>query len=261
MMSLRAIRVIAGSVLLEAVRRKDIYVIVILCCLLITSIISIDFFGIQGLAKFYREIALSLMSYATATAVILLAVRQLHREFDNKTIYTLLARPVSRLTFLIGKATGVLLAGAFCLGLFSIIFIGGIYFSGTSLHWSLFAQHLYLQMLQALVLTAACFLLSLVMSYDASIVVGLLLYMTAGVLSRSSLLLYSLTNSVGRWLIRAQTYALPQFVILDLSGKTVHSEIWDSLSLQTMGMLTTYALIYTLAYGGLAFFLFQRRPL
>ena len=105
---------ISRTVLVEAVRRKEIYAIVLISLMLIAATMTVNFFKLEGLAKFYRETGLQIMSIATALSVIVLAARQLPREFESRTIYPLLAKPVSRFQFLMGKILGVLLAAAFC---------------------------------------------------------------------------------------------------------------------------------------------------
>ncbi len=258
---LRSIWALAHSVLLEAVRRKDIYLLVALCLALIGITLSLDFFGVVGLVKFYREISLGLMGMFTALAVMLLAVRQLPREFKDRTIYPLLARPVSRWTFLVGKAAGVMLAACFCYGLFMAVFIPGIYHVGGDLAWGLFLQHLYLQFLQMLLLTAASFLLSLLCSADAALTLTFLLYFASELISHISLTLHELSNATGRVLLHGLNYALPQLALFDLSGKALHSEIWRPLPMSVMGELTVYAAIYITLFGVGAHALFRRRPL
>ena len=261
MRRLRPVLAIARTVLLEAVRRKDIYVIIALCCGLILIVLTGDFFATTGLVKFYREISLKLMGAATAIAVLLLATRQLPREFELRTVYPLLARPVGRFTFLIGKGLGVCAAAAFCLGLFMLLYSGGSCLLGGAIHWGLLLQHLYLQLLLAAVLTAGCFLLSLALNYDAALVIGFLLTFAANLISSASLTLYELTNTIGRGLILMLTFALPQFMLFDLSEKTVHGEIWSPLTVGTMLALTLYAAFYISLFTVGAYALFRRRPL
>ncbi|HEY8240633.1 MAG TPA: hypothetical protein VIH35_04260, partial [Kiritimatiellia bacterium] len=93
---------ISKTVLIEAVRRKEIYVVVLAASLMIGLVMTLDFFSLEGLVKFYREVALSVTSVATALTVLVLATRQLPREFEHRTIYPLLAKPISRLSFLAG---------------------------------------------------------------------------------------------------------------------------------------------------------------
>jgi Cu-processing system permease protein len=261
MLNPAAVRIIARSVLLEAVRRKDIYIIVVLCCSLIGVVMAVDFFGLAGLDKFYREIALKLMGTSTAIAVILLASRQLPREFEQKTIYPLLARPIGRATFLLGKGLGVGGAAVFCLALFMSVYLMGILHLGGPVGWALFLQHLYLQMLQMLLLTAACFLLSLLFSRDAALTLALLLYLAADVISHVALAIYEMSDALGQTLLTVWLYLLPQFALFDLTQKALHEEIWPPLSLGLMLVLTAYGLFYTAAYGAGAYWLFRRRAL
>jgi len=261
MHKLAALRVLAKSVLVEAVRRKEIYLIVLLCTGLIVSAMTLDFFGLSGLVKFYREIALQLMGAATAVTVVVLATRQLPREFENRTIYPLLARPVSRLTFLLGKLAGVLAAALFCFALFMVLYVAGVLILGGEMAWGLFLQHVFLQCLQMLVLSSLCFLLSLLFNFDAALVIGLLLYSASEILSSTSLFLYEFTNPAGRLLLLGLNYLLPQLVLFDLSAKTVHSEIWTPLPAWVLLSLTGYALAYTLAFTALTHSLFRRRTL
>lgn len=258
---LRAIRVLAGTVLLEAVRRREIYGVVLLGCGLIGAIAAMDFFGLGGLVKFYREMSLKLMGAATAIAVLLLSTRQLPREFDSRTIYPLLARPIGRFTFLLGKGLGVCAAAAFCYGLFMLLYVGGMAFLGGAMHWGLFLQHVYLQMLMMMVLTSAGFLLSLALSYDAALAIGLLLYVASDLISSASLMLYGLTNAAGRAFLLVLNYALPQLVLFDLSDKAVHGEMWTPLAASVLLALTAYALAYVAVFTAGAFVLFRRRPL
>lgn len=257
----RALWVLARSVMLEAIRRKEIYLLVAACLLLIGLATSIDFFGLGGLVKFYRETALRLMGTFTALAVVLLAVRQLPREFEQRTIYPLLARPLPRGLFVLGKGLGVMGAALFCYALFMLIYVPGVWYLEGDLAWGLLGQHIYLQILQMGLLTSGAFLLSLLFSPDAALTLGLLLYFASGLIGQVAVTLYELTNAIGRLLLHAVTYALPQFVLFDLSGKVLHSEIWSPLSWPVVAALTGYAVVYGGLYGWGAYALFRRRPL
>lgn len=252
---------VARSVLIEAVRRREVYVVVLLSTLLIGTVMSMDFFELQGLTKFYREIALKIMSTATAITVVVLAARQLPREFETRTIYPLLAKPISRHAFVHGKLLGVMLAAAFCFGLFMSIFVLGSIWLGTSLQAALFLQYVYLQMLQMAILATMSFLLSLMMNLDAAITFGLLFFLTSTVVTNALMMpeIYESTSALGRLLIRVMNYAIPQLTLLDLSERTTHS--WDALAPLTLLILTGYALVYAGAYYGVALMLFRRRPL
>ena len=257
----RAIWAVAKGVLLEAVRRREVYSIVLLCCGLIGLTMSVDFFDVEGLTKFYRETSLKLMDISTAAAVILLATRQLPREFEQRTIHPLLARPIGRFTFLLGKLAGVFAAAVFCLGLFMAIFATGIATLGGGMGWGLLLQHIFLQLLQMGLLASACFVFSLGFSKDAALTMGLLFYFTADAFGGLAVMLHDSAGPLGRaglWLIN---YAVPQLALFDLSDKAVHVEIWPPLGFGTMAALTAYALFYSAVLMGLAHAMFRRRAL
>jgi ABC-type transport system involved in multi-copper enzyme maturation permease subunit len=254
---------IARSVLIEAVRRREIYALVLVSTLLIGALMTVDFFKLEGISKFYREVALQIMSAATALTVIVLAARQLPREFETRTIYPLLAKPISRLAFLNGKLLGVMLAAAFCFALFMGIYLGGVVYLGDNVPGLLFAQYVYLQMLKMLILATLSFWLSMVMNLDAAITMAVIYFATASVMMNAFLFIFPEADPLGQWLIIALTWIVPQLDVFNLTEKAVHAgtDVWQPLSFGIMAMLTTYAVAYALIFHGLAFLTFRRRPL
>ncbi|MCX7625191.1 MAG: ABC transporter permease subunit [Candidatus Sumerlaeaceae bacterium] len=258
---MRAIWLIARSVLLEAVRRKEIYAIVLISCLIIAGIMSIDFFGLRGLTKFYCEVSLQVMSTAAALTTIALAARQLPREFEARTIYPLLAKPVSRMSFILGKLLGVMLAAAFCFALFMAIYIGGTIYMGGRISPLLILQYVYLQLLGLLILATLAFCLSLWLNFDAAMTIGAVLYFAASIIMTSISYLYDFVGSVGKLVLKASLYGLPQLRLVDLSEKVVHSDVWSPIPAWAIAALTCYAFVYSGLYLALAYISFRRKPL
>jgi len=259
---LRSPWLIARSVLIEAVRRREIYAIVLVTVLLIGAVMSIDFFNLKDLHKFYREVALRVMGIATALTVIVLASRQLPREFQNRTIYPLLAKPVGRMAFLAGKLLGVMMAGAFCLGLFMSVYLAGALYLGQPVPWVLFLQYVTLQLAGMLVVATLCFWLSMLMNLDAAITIGAIFYFTSSVISSVISNLYDFADEFGRMGMTAMNYAIPQLALFDLSEKTVHAgEMWPPLSAWSMLAVLAYGFVWSALYFSLALAWFRRRPL
>lgn len=258
---MRSIGLIARSVLIEAVRRKEIYAIVLVSVLLIGAVMTVDFFQLHGLTKFYREVALNVMSFATALTVIVLAARQLPREFESRTIYPLLAKPIGRASFLLGKLLGVMLAAVFCFALFMAIYVCGALYLGGHIPWGIFAQYIYLQMLMMLILATLSFWLSLVAHLDAAITMGFLFYAASAVLTTAISILYDYVGLAGKVALVLLNFIIPQLTLLDLSGKAVHAEAWPPLGWQPMAALTAYGLFFAGLYFAFALLAFRRRPL
>lgn len=260
-MSPRAIWLIGRTVLVEAVRRKEVYAIVVVSCLLIGLTMSLDFFNLAGVTAFYYETALKTMSIATALACIVLAARQLPREFETRTIYPLLAKPVRRETFLLGKLLGVFLAALFCFALFMVVFVIGMLGLDREMYWPLFLQYIYLQLLMMLLLASMSFMLSMMLNLDAAICIGILFFVIAATYSTMLSYLYEYGTATMQMVFTFLNYAVPQLVLFDLSAKTTHGSAWEPLAWVTMGQLTLYGLFFILLYMGVAMALFRRRAL
>lgn len=258
---MKSVWLIAGSVLIEAVRRKEIYAIIVIALILIAGVMSIDFFQMTGLFKFYFEVALKIMSISTALLVIVMSASQLSREFENRTIYTLLAKPVSRLTFMAGKLLGILMAAAFCFGLFMLIFVIGTYYLGAKIYWTHFLEYVYLQLIMMAVLANLGFLLSLLMNLDAAITLGVVFFITSNIYTTGISYIYDYVNKVGQAILLFLNYAIPQITLFDFSEKTVHADVWDPLSLKVMIYLSLYALFFIALYFTLSFIVFRRKAL
>ena len=261
MIKLRSSWLIAKSVLIEALRRREIYVIVLVASLIIAVVMTIDFFALKGLTKFYREIALMVMGVATSLTVIVLAARQLPREFEQRTIYPLLAKPISRFNFLAGKLLGVMLAAIFCYALFMLVYVCGTLYLGGKIPWALFLQHIYLQLLMLLILSTLSFWLSMIMNFDAAVTLGVIFYASASMFSTVMTTLYQFGDWLFQKLLLAGNYLIPQLSLFDLSKKAVHAQMWDLVSFKVMAMLTLYALVFSGAYYCFAMICFRRRAL
>lgn len=252
---------IAKSVLIEAIRRKEIYAIVLMSTLLIGAVMTVDFFELTGLVKFYREIALRIMSTATALTVIVLAARQLPREFETRTIYPLLAKPISRMTFLFGKLLGVMCAAGFCFALFMGIYIAGSFYLGGAIPVGIFLQYIYLQMVLMLILATLSFWLSMLLNLDAAITCSVIFFIASSTMSAAFSYLYDYSTSFGQTMIKVLTFTVPQLTLFDLSEKAVHATIWPPIPAWVMGSLTLYGGVYAAVFFGAAIFVFSRRAL
>ncbi|MBN1868315.1 ABC transporter permease subunit [Candidatus Sumerlaeota bacterium] len=262
----RNVFLIGRTLLYEAWRRREVYAIVLITSIIVGALRFVHFFDIPELSKFYREIALKVMNVTTAATVILLAARQLPREFANRTIYPLLAKPVSRLEFLVGKFLGVVMAGVFCYALFMAVFVTVNATLQVPVEKSLFLQSVYLQILQLSVVASLVFLLSMVLNTDAAITLAAILYLFSQTFMNLTSYLYDYVDRVGQWFLVALMYAVPQITLFDASAKAVHSvnrgeTIWHAMPAWVLYALTGYAAAYSCLFLAGAYLLFRRRPL
>jgi ABC-type transport system involved in multi-copper enzyme maturation permease subunit len=262
----RNVYLIAWTLALEAWRRREIYAIVLVTVALVVGLRFVRFFDIESFGKFYREISLKVMNVTTAATVILLAARQLPREFSNRTIYPLLAKPVARFDFLMGKYCGVLAAGCFCYALFMLVFIIGSKTLQAPIQGGLFVQSIYLQTASLAVVAAMVFFLSMLLNEDAALTIAGIFYVASQVLMNTMSYLYDFLGGLGKAGLLALHVLIPQLTLFDLSSKVVHSidgdiVVWGPLPATVLWQLTAYALVYIVLFLSGAYLLFRRRPL
>jgi len=88
------------------VRRKDAYVLVVLLATLLVVLVSLDIFGLGGTARYALDAGLLMAWIFGWILAISTTSRQLPQEETRGTIFTLLAKPVTRFDLVLGKFIG-----------------------------------------------------------------------------------------------------------------------------------------------------------
>jgi ABC-type transport system involved in multi-copper enzyme maturation permease subunit len=115
-MALTRIRLIAGNTLLEAARQKLFSFLVLFAVALVVGAQWFrDFnFGAPEL-KFLADFGFGAMAFFGAALTIAATAQLFFSEIENRTVLTLLAKPVGRADFILGKFFGVVVVvGIFC---------------------------------------------------------------------------------------------------------------------------------------------------
>ena len=97
---------LAGIVIKEMYRRKDFYVLFVLTGLLTLATGSATFFDDDKITGYMKELCLLLIWVSSLVIVITTAARQIPAERESRTLFPLLAKPVSRGQVIAGKFLG-----------------------------------------------------------------------------------------------------------------------------------------------------------
>ncbi|MFM8808555.1 MAG: ABC transporter permease [Chthoniobacterales bacterium] len=119
---IRRISAIGAVTWTELVRLKVFYFIVIFALLVIGNSFFLARFSFEEEFQMLKDIALGAMSIFSALLAILASATLLPKDLEDRTIYTILAKPVSRFEYLLGK-----LAGVFLLVALAVILMGGVF--------------------------------------------------------------------------------------------------------------------------------------
>lgn len=99
---------IASNTLLELVRLKVFYFLLIFALLLIGSSAFMVRFSFQEQFQVLKDVSLGAMSIFTWLLATLATAMLLPKDIEDRTLYTILAKPVPRFEYLLGKLLGVL---------------------------------------------------------------------------------------------------------------------------------------------------------
>lgn len=240
---MRKILTIAQIVWLEMLRRKDIYVLLILMAAFLLGMIFLNIFGLGGMSGYVKEIGLLMVWICAWYLTVNYAARQLPREEAAGTIFMLLSKPLTRWQLLAGKWLGAWLGGlAACLLLHAVL-AAIVALRGGSFAAAMFVQHGLLQAACLAVLAAMGVLLSTCMNYDAAAALAYVWSLSAYFLAPRIPELILHAAGTRHDLLLALYFALPHLELFDLRLRLAHD--WPPADWAAVGMILAYGAVLT----------------
>ena len=258
--ALRNIQAIAGLVIKELYRRKDFYVIFILTALITLALGSVNFFGEESTARYLKEICLLLIWIAGLVIAITTTARQIPAEREQRTVFPLLAKPVTRHHLVLGKFLGCWLACGLALLVF-YVFFGvisgarehqwpvGAYFQAMTLHWFMLGVVIAMTLLGSIVFAAP----SSTNTITLLVTVGILL------LGRHLNKLALQLSEPSQTIVYAIYFAIPHLELFDVRDLIIHN--WGTISWLVWLEALSYAMVYAAIFLMAACLLFRRKAL
>jgi len=249
---------VAHVVLLEMLRRKDFYVLFSLTALITGLMGSVSFFDDPKIARHLKEICLALIWVSSTLIAIATTARQIPAERENRTIFPLMAKPISRAEVLFGKFLGCWAAACAALVVF-YLFFGlvaaskehhwpiAVHFQAWSLHCAMLGVVVGFTLLGSLVLT----------SVAANITISLVA--TAGILfvgRHLNKVAAQLDQATGV-VVSALYYLIPHLELFDVRDLIVHN--WPPIPWGVWGVAVLYALAYSAMTVFIAWLVFRRK--
>jgi ABC-type transport system involved in multi-copper enzyme maturation permease subunit len=179
---LRTVSALAGVVIKELYRRKDFYVLFVMTAVITLVMASVNFFHDDRIVRYVKEICLLLIWVSALVIAIGTTARQIPAERENRTIFPLLAKPVTRGQVVLGKFAGCWLACGLTLLVFYVFF--AVVSGSRENYWPVLQllQALWLQWVMLAIVVAMVLLGSVVFAAPSSngticfiVVVGILL--------------------------------------------------------------------------------------
>ncbi|MDD5476006.1 MAG: ABC transporter permease subunit, partial [Syntrophales bacterium] len=97
---------VAQCVVKELVRKKDFYVLFMFLFVLLALLSSQTFFHLEGVARYVRDLGYTMVMLFSFIISVGFSAKQIPSEIETKTVYPLLAKPISRSGVVVGKYLG-----------------------------------------------------------------------------------------------------------------------------------------------------------
>jgi ABC-type transport system involved in multi-copper enzyme maturation permease subunit len=251
---------VASVVIKELYRRKDAYVLFVLTALLTLLAGSANFFRDVQAVRYVKEICLLLIWVSMLVIAVTMAARHIPMERESRTIFPLLAKPITRSEVLLGKFAGCWFACGLALFVFYTFFgvvcvlresNGHIlnYAQAMLLHWVLLAVVLALTMLGSLVFAAPSSNTTITMIVAAGILlVGRHLHKVALRMSEPR-----------QTLLTILYYLIPHLELFDVRDLIIHN--WPPIPWRIVALAALYGAAYAAFFLAVACRIFRRKSL
>lgn len=251
-------RPLARGVVLESLRRKDLWVVAILALVILFAASALGIFGAQGLQVFVKDLAAAVLGLFSTLLAVMVSTRLLPEEIKNRTLYPLLARPIGRFDLLMGKFLGAVLVSWLGFLILCAATCVALLFFRADFEPIMF-QYVLGKMMGIAVVCAIGVAFSTFMTPAASATVTALLALGSMALSRALYLAGAGQPSL-QWLFEILNGAVPQLHLFDLGGRAVYSG-WSPVPFWVMAALFVYAGVYSAAMLGLAWLKFRKQAI
>ena len=272
--SARRMTLIAGNTLRDAVRQRLFHFIALLAVGVIVSAQWLREFNFgSSELKFIADLGFGAMALFGSALTIAATAQLFFSELEQRTVFTLLAKPLRRSEFVIGKFVGVTLVSASFCALLTLL-LGAVLWTresalmerfpdafnqGRAVDYSSvmaagFAQWLKLMLLSALTLLVASFARTQLFTTA----VGFMILVICHLQFRGQSAAPGGESQAGRLLAETLEVILPNFQLFDLSESLASGDlmVWPHVL-----RLTVYTVGYVAAVCVLAAFTFSCREL
>lgn len=249
---------VSGVVIKELYRRKDFYVLFVLTALITLLMGSMNFFKDDRIARYLKEVCLLLIWLSSLVIAVTTAARQIPFEWENRTIFPLLAKPITRWQVLLGKFLGCWLASGLALllfyGFFAVVsgakehaFPAASYLQAVWLHWNMLGIVIALTLLGSVALSTP----------PANVTIVLIVCTGILFLGRHLNTVAGRMSDPGSTIAYALYFAIPHLEFYDVRERIIHN--WPSVAWGYIGLATLYAWAYAGFFLLAACLKFQRK--
>lgn len=259
---------IAVNVFRESVRDKVLYNLVLFAVILIAASLLLGQLTAGQEVKIIKDLGLAAMSIFGLFMAVFIGIGLVSKEVERRSIYSLLAKPITRPQFIVGKYVGLVLTLAVNVAIMAV----ALYVALAWMAWQTpeavrkgweapaldpnLLKAVALILVQLMMVTAIAIVFSTFSSTILSAALTFGLYIVGHFNADLRNFENVVDSTAAAWIARALYYLLPNLAPLDVKAMVVHGQ---SVSPWYMAVTTAYALTYIGALLVLATWIFSRR--
>lgn len=237
---MRAVRAIAANTFREALRDRVLYLFVGFAVVMVLSTRLFGMLTVGDEAKIIKDIGLASLQCFSMLIAVMMSMILISREVDNRTVFNILAKPVRRWQFILGKYFGlVAIVAANILLITSVLILVVLIVAGELDLMLLFAAGMTL--LEMLVLAAFATLFAVLTRPILGSLMTLAVFIVGHMSADLWLLARHLPGAPARAGVAVVYYLLPNLERFNFRTEVVHD-------LPIPGMAVAWAVIYTAAF-------------
>lgn len=257
---MKNVRLVSRVVLKESIRRKDFYVLFVVTALITLIMGSVNIFNNDQIVRYLKEICLLLIWISSLVIAITMTARQIPSERETRTIFPLLAKPITRTEVLLGKFFGCWAATAVALVVFYLFF--GTVAMTKEHHWPLtnYFQAIWLHWIMLGVVIAMSLLGSLLFSaVSANVTISFVAVTFILMLGRHLDKVAVQAREPTRTILETLFFIMPHLEFFDVRDMVIHD--WPAIHWLVCFKATAYGFVYGAFFLLAACLFFRRRPL
>lgn len=248
---------IARITWLEMIRRKDVYVLLILLGAMLVTLVSLDIFNMGGTTGYVKEVGLLFAWFFSWVLAINTAARVLPQEESRGTIFPLLAKPLSRAELIAGKWLGCWsIVTAATVAFYALVFAVVAVKSGSFVLPSV-AQAIILHSAAIAVFTAIALFFSCRMNNDAAVSLSYILSAASILVVPQIPELLTRETGITGGLLMMMYNLLPHFEVFDMRERLVHN--YGPAGWTPVALAFTYGVAVTGIFLFLAWFSYRNK--
>ena len=257
-MNLARIGVIARNVFFEVIRDRILYLVALFGLLMVAAVGLLPDVSAGAQDKITLDLGLAAINLLSVVVAVFVGTGLVNKEIEKRTVLVLIAKPVSRLEFILGKHLGLSAVLGVLIFLLSVIFLAVVSLSGISYPLGSILLSILFMFLEVVLLTAVAILFGV---FTSSLLATLLTFAVflVGHLSQDIVALGQLSENEGLQRITNSLY----LVLPDLERLNLKNEAIYGMQLMPAGAELAshvlYALLYTALLLAISVGVFTRR--